>query len=314
MQDRIKDIKNGMASELVVRFVDVKERTSSSNSVYYALSIYDGEDYIDAKIWDISDKKDWVKSGEVYRVSGKGNEFAGKVQFIITEVHKLTEYEQEDLKKFYKYAKISKEQLEEYIFGYAKRIENQTLSTIVMELINKYFLKYFEFPAAVTMHHNYLSGLAYHVYSMLKLSDTYLQLYPFLNKDLLYAGILLHDIGKVIELSEAKGPEYTKIGNLIGHITITSNEVAIIANKIGATNDDEVIGLQHLILSHHGEMQYGSPKEPMMAEALALYFLDSTDAKMASIESEVESTDEGMYTNPIPSLSRKSLYVPKIKK
>jgi 3'-5' exoribonuclease len=314
MHDRIKDIKNGLASELIVRFVDIKERTSSSNSAYFTLSIYDGEDSIDAKIWDISDKKEWVKSGEVYRVYGKGNEFAGKVQFIITEVHKLEEHEQDDLKKFYKYAKISKEQLEEYIFGYAKRIENHTLSTIVMKMINKYFMKYFEFPAAVTMHHNYLSGLAYHVYSMLKLSDVYFELYPFLNKDLLYSGILLHDIGKVVELSEAKGPEYTKFGNLIGHITITSNEVAIVANELGVSNEDEVIGLQHLILSHHGEMQYGSPKEPMMAEAIALYLIDSTDAKMAGIESEVEATEQGFYTNQIPSLNRKTLYVPKIKK
>lgn len=314
MQDQIKDIKNAIVSELIVRFVDVKERISSSNSAYYTLSIYDGTDSIDAKIWDISDKKDWVKSGEVYRVVGKGNEFAGKTQFIITEVHPLTDHEKEDLKKFYKYAKISKEKLEELIFDYAKRIQNQTLSTIVMKMMNKYFLKFFEYPAAVTMHHNYLSGLAYHVYSMLKLADSYLELYPFLNPDLLYSGILLHDIGKVVELSEAKGPEYTKVGNLIGHITITSNEIAIIANELNASNDDEVIALQHLVLSHHGEMQYGSPKEPMMAEAIALYLIDSTDAKMAGIESEMESTEQGAYTAQIPSQNRKQLYVPKIKK
>jgi len=314
MHDRIKDIKNGISSELYVRFVEIKERVSSSNSAYFTLTIFDGSDYIDAKIWDITEKKEWIKAGEVYRVIGKGNEFAGKTQLIITEVHKVEDNEVEDLKKFYKYAKISKENLEEYVFNYAKRIENPTLSTIVLKLFNKYFVKYFEYPAAVTMHHNYISGLAFHVYSMLKLSDTFLEIYPFLNRDLLYSGVLLHDLGKVLELSGSKGPEYTKVGNLIGHITITSNEIAIIANELGVADSDEVIALQHLVLSHHGELEYGSPKEPMMAEALALYFLDSTDAKMAGIESELEITEEGNYTNQIPSMGRKSLYVPKFKK
>jgi len=303
-----------MVSELYVRFVEIKERVSSSNSAYFTVVLYDGQDYIDAKIWDISDKKDWLKAGEVYRILGKGNEYAGKIQFIITEVHPVGDHELEDIKKFYKFAKISREDLETYVYEYAKRIENKTLSAIVMKLMNKHFKKYFEYPAAVTMHHNYISGLSYHVYSMLRLSEVFLRLYPFLNQDLLFSGILLHDLGKVIELSDSKGPEYTKQGNLIGHITITSNEIAIAANDLGVTETDEVIALQHLVLSHHGELEYGSPKEPMMAEALALYFLDSTDAKMAGIENEMEMTAEGNYTNQIPSLGRKTLYVPKFKK
>ena len=168
-------------------------------------------------------------------------------------------------------------------------------------------------PAAMSMHHNYYYGLAYHVYSMLKLSDACLRLYSYLNRDLVYAGIIIHDIGKLIELTGPKGIEYTKRGNLLGHISIGSNMLFKAALELGYEDTEEYLALNHIVLAHHGQNDYGSPKEPLIAEAALIYLLDFTDSRLASLEKEILSTEEGNYTNPIATFDRKAFYVPKIK-
>ena len=162
---------------------------------------------------------------------------------------------------------------------------------------------------------NYFSGLAYHVYSMLVLSDVYLMQYPFLNKDLVYAGIIIHDIGKIYELSGGKGIEYTKVGNLLGHISIGCNLIYKASCDLGYEDTDECLSLQHIVLAHHGLNEYGSPKEPQMAEAVLIYLLDFSDSRMAALEKEYKDLEslKGGFTNPLPAFERKSFYVPDLK-
>ena len=184
---------------------------------------------------------------------------------------------------------------------------------MVSVLLKKYFNEFFEYPAAVSMHHNYYSGLAYHTYSMLKLSDAYLELYPFINKDLVYSGIILHDLGKIIELSGAKGTEYTKKGNLLGHISLGANEIYKASSDLGVENTEEVINLLHIVLAHHGQLEYGSPKEPLTAEAALIHFLDYNDSRLATLENEINKVEKGEYTAQIPAFDRRSFYIPNIK-
>jgi 3'-5' exoribonuclease len=171
---------------------------------------------------------------------------------------------------------------------------------------------FFDYPAAVTMHHNYFNGLAYHTYSMLRLADTFVENYSSLNHDLLYSGIILHDIGKTKELSGPKQTEYTQAGNLLGHIVIGYKMLVQAGTKMNILDTEAFKALEHMIISHHGFLEYGSPREPLMAEAFALYLIDLCDSKMAALDDEVSKTEKGEYTGQIPSINKKTIYVNKL--
>ena len=298
---------------LVLRLSDVQIKKTTTNADYATMIAYDGKDKIEAKMWKFTDElREKLVSGEVYIVDGRMKDYQGKLQLNITSIRLVDENDHVNLDEYYEKAKISSEELAKQINEYFKKIDNEYLKSIVSVLLKKHFKDFFEFPAAVTMHHNYYSGLAYHTYSMLKLSDVYLQMYPFLNKDLVYSGIILHDLGKLLELSGPKGTEYTKLGKLIGHISIGANEIYATAIDLGIEKTEEVINLLHIILSHHGQLEYGSPKEPITAEAELIHLLDYSDSRMASLEKEVCKINKGEYTSPITAFDRKSFYIPNI--
>lgn len=312
----IRDYSIGDKATLILRFSDVQLRKTTSNADYASLLGFDGKDLIDVKIWSLPvEKKELLKNGEVYEAIGTMKDYQGKMQFNVSDFRLIDDSEM-DLSQFYEYAKMSVDDLQKNIISYTNKIKNQKIKEIVVKLLKEHYRDYFLHPAAVTMHHNYFSGLAYHVYSMLTLSDVYLKQYPFLNHDLVYAGIIIHDIGKVIELSGGKGSEYTKIGNLIGHISIGAGMVYKAACDLGYEDTDEAVSLMHIVLSHHGLNEYGSPKEPLIAEAVLIYLLDYSDSRMAALEKEYKDVEslKGGYTNNLPAFDRKMFYVPNIDK
>lgn len=138
-------------------------------------------------------------------------------------------------------------------------MKNPNIQRITRHLLRKYHEPFLEYPAATKNHHEFVSGLGYHVVSMLDLAKSVAELYPSLDRDLLFAGIILHDLGKVIELSGAVAASYTIEGNLLGHITIIVNEIGKAAEELGI-HGEEVVVLQHLVLSHHGKLEWGEPE------------------------------------------------------
>ena len=313
---KFKDLKVGDSNiELYALVIDCKTKQTVNQTPYFGLTLSDGEDQADARIWTVnlvnSLKNRAIIPGEVYKFTVKVNDYAGKNQIIIGHVEDIVPGEV-DLSAFYKSAPITEEVLRTEIKSVIKSIQNPILQKIVVELIGKNADKYFTHQAAITMHHNYRSGLAYHVYSMLQLAKQAVNNYPQLNADLLYSGILIHDIGKTVEITDSKTPAYSLEGNLLGHIVIGLTMLSEVVKEQGFENTDEAIALQHMIASHHGELEYGSPKEPMILEALALYLLDFTDSKLAGTCEIVGKTEKGTYTPAIPTLGRKTLYVPKI--
>lgn len=307
------NLSNNEEIELILRLSDVVVKKTSSGDDYASMIGFDGDDKIEAKIWSFNDAlRELLVSGEVYKVVARTKQYQNRTQLNILSLEKVNEDEY-DLSKFYEKAKLSSDELAKIINGYFKNINNQVLKSIVSVLLKKHFKDFFDYPAAVTMHHNYYSGLAYHTYSMLKLSDAYLELYPFLNRDLVYAGIILHDLGKIIELSGPKGTEYTKKGKLLGHISLGANEIYKVSVELGVDESEEVINLLHIILSHHGQLEFGSPKEPMTPEAVLIHFLDFNDSRLAALEPEVNKTEKGEYTQQITPFDRRSFYIPNIK-
>lgn len=312
--NRIKDFSANNKATLILRFSDIQIRKTSADADYASLLGFDGENKIEVKIWSLNEElKKLLKNGEIYVANGTMKEYQGKLQFNVNDFRYVTDEDEINREDFYEFAKLDVNTLQDEITSYVEKIQNPIIKEIVVDIIKKYYKDYFLYPAATTMHHNYYSGLAYHIYSMLKLSDSYLKLYPFLNEDLVHAGVILHDIGKLVELSGPKGTEYTKEGNLLGHISVGANILYATAVKLGYETTDEVLALQHIILSHHGYNEYGSPKEPLMAEAVLIFLLDFSDSRMAALEKEIPNTKKGEYTNQIAAFDRKAFYVPDIK-
>lgn len=312
MRKKIKDYNPTDKATLVLRLSDIQFKKTTANADYASMLGFDGTDLIEVKIWSLNDeKKELLKNGEIYELSGTMKDYQGKMQFNVSEL-KLLDDPEIAIDEFYEYAKLSADDLKERIIGYLNRIDNPIIKEIVVTTLKQFSNGFFLHPAALTMHHNYYSGLAYHIYSMLRLSDAYLELYPYLNRSLVYGGIILHDVGKMVELSGPKGTEYTKEGNLLGHITIGSNIVHKVAVDLKVDNTDEFLALNHIILSHHGLLEYGSPKEPNIAEAVLIFMLDYSDSRLAALEKEITNTEKGTYSESISAFDRKKFYKPNI--
>jgi len=219
---------------------------------------------------------------------------------------------QELMSKFYDYAPVPISELKEIIEGYLIKIENPIIKEIVMYLYEARKDEFYLYPAATKLHHAYISGLSYHTSTMLQLIDGFKEVYPILNQDLLIAGVLLHDICKVRELSSYIGPEYTKEGKLLGHITMGVKAIELTALKLGHNGKEETLLLQHMILSHHYYGNYGSPKKPNIPEALILHFIDNIDSKMAALIDVFEDLKPGEFSAPITVLDREKYYKSKL--
>ncbi len=310
---KIKDFHPSEEATLVLRLHDVQIKKTNTGADYATMLGFDGTDTIEVKIWAFSDDiREKLAAGEVYIVSGRMKDYQGKMQLNINDLRIITDDDNIDLRDFYEYAKMDVTSLQNAIEQYLDQITQEELKNITIALLKKHYVNFFSFPAAVNMHHNTYHGLAYHTYSMLKLSDAYCALYPFINRELVIAGVILHDIGKVIELSGPKGTEYTKEGKLLGHITIGANEIMQVASELGIPHCEAALNLAHIVISHHGQTEYGAPKEPMTPEAILVHYLDLSDSKLAALEKEAAKTPPGEYTSPVLSFDRRSFYIPNL--
>lgn len=222
------------------------------------------------------------------------------------------ERRQELMAAFYNYAPVNMNDVKATVESYFGRLENPIIKDIVMTIYNRHQSDFYLYPAATKFHHAYIGGLSYHTSTMLKLIDGFKNVYPLLNEDLLVAGVFLHDICKVEELSHYAGPEYTKVGKLLGHITMGVKLIEVVAHELGYANTEEVLLLEHMILSHHYYGNFGSPKKTNIPEALILHFIDNIDSKMTVLKEELEQTEPGEFTSPIRVLDREKYYKSKL--
>lgn len=200
-------------------------------------------------------------------------------------------------------------ELKEKLMVYIDQISNQNYRLLIEALVLENEL-FFVYPAAKTIHHAFIGGLCQHTLNMLAASESFIDLYQ-LDRDLLYIGIILHDLGKVVELDNY-GITYSVEGNLLGHIIIVYEKVVKEAIGLGINDSDEVLYLKHLLLAHHGSCEYGSPKEPMIKEAFILNVLDDTDAKVNIIDNALADLEVGELSAPQIGFDRRRFL--KIKK
>ena len=214
----------------------------------------------------------------------------------------------ETLRDFYKSSPISLEDSENEINRYIASIENEKIRKITEFLIFNYHDKFYTYPAASKMHHAYVGGLAYHSIGMLHMADGFIENYPYLDKDYIYAGIMLHDIGNAIELTGCVDTAYSLEGQLLGHLVIGAMEIEKAAEKLGYVGEKEVLYLEHMLVSHHGLPQFGAAKKPMTAEALCLWHIDTIDSKFRTLGEVLEETESETYTDAIGVLDRSKVW------
>ena len=309
----MKGITKLQVGEQVDQYLLIKESKKGVTTVgkpFMSLILQDRSGDIEAKLWDTNEEHEQMYQAQVIvRVGGEIHDYRGKNQLRVKQIRVARPEEGVQISDLLPTAAIPKEQLFEGLMQFFFEIKNPNISRITRNLIKKHQEKLLIFPAASKNHHDYASGLLDHVVSMLRLSKAICDLYPTLNRDLMYAGIILHDIGKVIELTGPVGTSYTVEGNLLGHITIMVNEIGQAAKELGIEGE-EVMLLQHLVLSHHGKEEWGSPKKPMIQEAEIIHYIDNIDAKMNMLTRALEKTKPGEFTERLFPLDNRSFYKP----
>lgn len=212
---------------------------------------------------------------------------------------------------FYEYAPKPLGEIKKEIEVYLNKIDNKILKDITLYIYNKYKANFYTHPAATKFHHAYVGGLSYHTLTMLYFVEPMIKIYPYLNKDLLISGIILHDVNKIDEISGVDG-EYTKEGQLIGHLVGGALDVELAAKELGYSDTEEVLLLKHIILSHHGLLHFGSPKKPQIAEALLIWYIDTIDSKFLTLGEELDKIEKGEFTESVRVLDKMRFYKPKL--
>ena len=175
--------------------------------------------------------------------------------------------------------------------------------------MKKFDKEFYEFPAAKTNHHAFEGGLAFHTTTMLQLAEKVCEVYPQLNENLMFAGVLLHDMAKCLEFTGAENTSYTLRGNLLGHIVLIDEEVSKAAIELGFDDDNEdLLMLRHCLLSHHGELEYGSPVRPQIMEAEMIHQIDVMDANMMMMTTATQTLDPGQFSQRVWALCNRNFY------
>ena len=262
---------------------------------YENLIIQDKTGVIDGKIWDPNSLGiDDFDALDYIDIVGDVTSFAGAMQLNIKRVRKALggEYDPAD---YLPVSENSTDDMYQQLLTFIKSIKNEYLSKLLNMLFveNKEFVKSFqEHSAAKTVHHGFIGGLMEHTLSVTRLCEYMAGAYPLLNRDLLITASLLHDVGKTKELSSFPLNDYTDEGQLLGHIIIGAQMIHDMAKEISDFPVNLENQLVHCILAHHGELEYGSPKKPALAEAVALNLADNTDARMETL-TEIFANDKG---------------------
>ena len=262
---------------------------------YDSLVLQDKTGTLDAKIWDPGSVGiDDFDSLDYIAVTGDITSFQGNLQLSIKRVRKVQEgeYDPKD------YLPVSDKNIDEMyaeLCALIKSVNNSYLSKLLKSFFveDTDFQKRFKFhSAAKSVHHGFVGGLLEHTLGVAKNCDYFATVYPILNRDLLLAAAIFHDIGKMEELSVFPENDYTDEGNLLGHIMIGAEMVGERIRTIEGVPVRLGNELKHCILAHHGELEYGSPKKPAIVEAWALSFADNIDAKMETIREIFAGTPE----------------------
>lgn len=286
-------------------------RQKKTGEPYLSLVLGDKTGDIDAKMWDgVADIVDTFERNDYVKVRGQATVYQNKLQLRVDRLQRADEREIEPA-DYFPASKRDRDEMYAELMGYIETMRNPHLKA----LLEAFFAdpeiarRYKTAPAAKSIHHAWIGGLIEHVLSLMTLARFTARHYPEVDEDLLLTGVVLHDIGKIYELTYDRGFGYSDEGQLIGHIVIALRMIDEKARQIPGFPPKMKLLVEHLVASHHGELEYGSPKVPCFLEAMLLHHLDNLDSKMETVRTIVarDSMLEGNFTGYAPSLERSLL-------
>ncbi len=262
---------------------------------YLSIKVQDKTTICDGKVWDINSNIGDFGAGDYIKIDANVVTFQGKIQLNIQRVRKTNESDEFSPSDYIPVSKYDVEEMYAEFLTYIDEMDEQWIKRLAGEffIFDKKIVKAFkEHSAAKSVHHSFAGGLLEHTLGMVRLCKFVADKYPIINRSLLYLGAMLHDIGKLKELSDFPVVDYTDEGQLVGHIVIGSEWVSEKIREIDNFPKDLELLIKHMILAHHGELEYGSPKKPALLEAMVLHYIDNIDAKIKMFEMLFDSVPE----------------------
>jgi 3'-5' exoribonuclease len=312
----VKDLKTGDKVNEVFLAAEKNLAYSQKGSPYLNLRLRDRTGDVDGKIWENALAWDKAfKKGDLIRLQARALSFKNAIQLSISELRKVEDGEVE-LSDYFPVARGDLDDMFAGILAYVEQVKTPCL----IELLHAFFgdekiaALFRRAPAAKGFHHVYIGGLLEHTLSVVRLLDLAAGHYPGINRDLLITGGILHDIGKIYEFSYERIVEYSDPGRLVGHIVIGVEMVDAKIAAIPEFPEQIAMELRHLILSHHGVLEYGSPKRPKTVEALIVHFMDDLDAKVNAFQEYIrDARDEESDWTPYHRLFDRFIYKGRIR-
>ena len=312
----IKDLKPDEAGRFEDRYLvknaDIRDGNNGKRHLYMTLADATGE--IQAVKWSLTPDEinsySRIRAGMIITVAARCKEYQGKNQLVLDDIKGRVRPEAVERADFFKAAPESPEGMYEYILGRINDFEDEDLKKLCLSFYQGDKDRIMYWPAAMSNHHAEYAGLLYHVKRMMMMGERACEVYTNLNKDLLLAGVALHDIEKLNELdSDENGvvPEYTLEGKMLGHLVMGVHSIGDRCEELGISKEKCLL-MQHMALSHHYEPEFGSPKKPLFPEAEMLHYLDMTDAKMFDMEDALKNVEPGGFSDKVFTLDNRKLY------
>ena len=309
---QISSFKEGASIQGFYLCVEKHLRHTRAGDLYLDLILRDNSGTVPAKIWDKVDEfNEKFSAGNPVAIKGNIESFKDRLQLVIKKINIAS------VKNYGRYgfdpslivptSPYNPNKMWKRVVQIIGKMKNPFLKKIVSNIFREHKDKLLIHPASVMMHHNYRSGFLEHILSMAKIAEKLTPIYK-LDQDLVMAGVLLHDIGKLTEISSSLEAEYTDEGNFIGHIVIGRDMVREACAKIKGFPKILQQQLEHIILSHQGKFEWQSPKQPSFEEALLVHFIDNMDAKMNLMKLALEEDQQDGKWTDRKNIFRTALY------
>jgi len=289
-------------------------KTGSNGKLYFDVLLGDKTGEITCKKWDIDGPEEETlsryKAGDIIKVKALVTEWNGSPQLKIMKLRPRSESDVIDRADYIKAAPEPAEKMYEYLLEKAESVKDRELKEVAKTLLERNKERLLYYPAAKMNHHAVFAGLLYHLKRMLMLAENLCEIYTSLSRDLLVTGVIIHDIEKLNEMNaDASGivSEYTFEGQMLGHLVMGVRTIDRLAGEIGLSGEKAVM-LEHMMISHHYEPEFGSPRKPVFPEAEALHYLDMIDSKLYDFEDTLSGVAPGKFSDWVKTLDGRRLY------
>lgn len=292
---------------------NVSIRVGSNKKEYLDVTVGDKTGEITGKKWDISEDREQLaelKAGDIIKLRADIVEWNGAKQLKITRLRKSIPNDNLILGDYIPAAPEDPQEMYDFLYDMAENLEDKDLSQLCLRILEREKDRLLYYPAATRNHHAQLGGLLYHTKRMAMSGDALCKVYKIMDRSLVLAGVILHDMQKLNEIvSNEMGmaTEYSFEGNLLGHLVLGVRELEKDMEELNFPREKAVM-VEHMILAHHEEPEFGSPKRPMFPEAELLHYLDVMDARIFDMEDALKNTEKGAFSDKIWTLENRKLY------